>query len=593
MLGGKLYIILAAAAIGHVHSRDVNFRVISMSTSVSVSVGGKTHQLTATSPDLPYFTGKVTVPDGDVKYNYVAGDFTEPFERNLPASWSQTYNDLVNRSQTVVPLPPFPWPHDQDPQWKRQSNPLPLFDHSFIPVIYVSAPQAAIDLLNVNLKGVVPGSVTFFYGDEYQTFASANYSIHKDGKDYWAKRALKIALLGDDSINGRKYFKLRDLAEDPTYMREVLYSNMLQAAGVGTPNVIHVRVYVNRVPMGLFALTDYTKIGSLQNIWENFAVSHFHGGKFDGQIVNWFDCGTGADFVYKGENHTMYVGYENDNPITWNEQDLIPVFRELANIKGSEPAADAFVTNTFDVESIMRSMVFEYLTGSWDGYWLSSSNFAIYKDPQTNKWFFIPQDFDLTWGLLTDLQIPALRYEAYEKAQGTISNYSAPLITSLLQVPKYRTLFETRLKDTVQRLFNPVAFNRRSNALHARLLEEVEWDLASPRLHPGKPNAWVVDDFRVGLEQTIDRGTWGHNFGMNVWVEGRARAVCEQFGIKWDEVPRDPPLNEHVNGVAPPSGPASGTNRQQDAATSSASRAEDRPPTVFSDPLAVTKRAYF
>ena len=62
--------------------------------------------------------------------------------------------------------------------------------------------------------------------------------------------------------------QLRDLAEDPTYMREVLYSNMLQAAGVGTPNVIHVRVYVNRVPMGLFALTDYTKIGSLQNIWE-------------------------------------------------------------------------------------------------------------------------------------------------------------------------------------------------------------------------------------------------------------------------------------------------------------------------------------
>ena len=68
---------------------------------------------------------------------------------------------------------------------------------------------------------------------------------------------MAIGLTGSDNINGRKYFKLRDLSTEPTQMREVTYTNMLHACGVVSPNQVHVRLYVNGVPYGLFALTDY------------------------------------------------------------------------------------------------------------------------------------------------------------------------------------------------------------------------------------------------------------------------------------------------------------------------------------------------
>jgi CotH protein len=76
-------------------------------------------------------------------------------------------------------------------------------------------------------------------------------------RDYNAKRAMAIGLTGTDNINGRKYFKLRDLSTEPTQMREVTYTSMLHACGVVSPNQVHVRLYVNAVPYGLFALTDY------------------------------------------------------------------------------------------------------------------------------------------------------------------------------------------------------------------------------------------------------------------------------------------------------------------------------------------------
>ena len=86
-------------------------------------------------------------------------------------------------------------------------------------------------------------------------------ALHQDEVIYESKRALSVGLTGgSDSINGRKYFKLRDLAREPTQMREVTYGGMLHACGIVTPNQIHVRVYINKIPYGLFAMTDYTRV---------------------------------------------------------------------------------------------------------------------------------------------------------------------------------------------------------------------------------------------------------------------------------------------------------------------------------------------
>jgi hypothetical protein len=35
--------------------------------------------------------------------------------------------------------------------------------------------------------------------------------------------------------------------------------------------------------------------------------------------------------------------------------------------------------------------VMEYLTGSWDAYWMMQSNDGAYQDPVSKKWYYLPQ----------------------------------------------------------------------------------------------------------------------------------------------------------------------------------------------------------
>lgn len=58
------------------------------------------------------------------------------------------------------------------------------------------------------------------------------------------------------NIYNRNYIKLRHGEEDPTQMREKLYSDILQAMGVYVGDANIVRFYINGQGMGTFAMID-------------------------------------------------------------------------------------------------------------------------------------------------------------------------------------------------------------------------------------------------------------------------------------------------------------------------------------------------
>ncbi|KAJ3056408.1 hypothetical protein HK097_007021 [Rhizophlyctis rosea] len=549
-------------------ARDVQFRVVSFEgQKVDVNINGATAALTAAAGG-PYFTGTASVADGagDIIYLYVVDGKPENGTRILPSGATRTYNDLIGRTVSYRKLPLFPNPFPTKPKWTRESNPLPLYDDGFVPILHITAPPEQINQMDqLKLPGVT-GSLDIFYADAVDSFQNVIYAMHKDNADYAAKRAVDIGLTGSDSITGRKYFKLRDLSTEPSLMREVTYTHMLRAAGVICPNQVHVRLYVNKVPYGLFAITDYVqlKFGINGSTWENFPATAFHNGNPTSPIVNWFD-GSSGSFGYFGEDPAAYNGFNTDNPLSPNVKDLIPAIAVLDQIKGTDAGADKFAT-MFDVDQIFVSMVFEYLTSSWDNYWSANSNFGLYLDPETKKWFYIPQDFDYTFSMDSPGDVPTSTYIDWEqgRSRNPSQNLTAPLINNLLAAPAYRKRFEETLISIVSKLFNPVAFNRRITA-HADLLsEDVRWDLTIPRKMVGKPNRYQYEDFVQSINGTVPvSGTY---YSLTEWVAARAGTVAKQFNFQWDAVVQDDasPATPGLTGDAPgtgshPNGPGSGT----------------------------------
>ncbi|KAJ3042650.1 hypothetical protein HDV00_006929 [Rhizophlyctis rosea] len=542
-------------------------------TQVGVSINGAGATALTAQSGGTYFMGNANIDDaaGDVKYQYVVDGKAENITRTLPSGAVRTYNDLIGRTISYHKLPAIPNPFPSKPKWTRQSPIEPLYDYGFVPILSLTAPPEQVAQFDKLALKALNASMTIYYADEVDTFNNVVYAMHKDNVAYAAKRAVDIGLTGSDSINGRKYFKLRDLSSEPSLMREVIYTHMLHASGIISPNQIHVRLYVNKVPYGLFAMTDYVQIkaGISGSTWENFPATAFHNGTPAAPITNWFD-GSSGSFAYLGEDPAAYNGFESDNPLSPTIKDLIPALSVLNAVQGNDANADKFAA-LFDIDQIFTSMAFEYLCSSWDNYWSANSNYALYFDPDTKKWYYIPQDFDYTFSMDSPGDTPNSTYQDWE--QGRSRNppkpTTAPLIDLLLAAPGYRKRFEDGLIAIVKKTFNPVAFNRRVLALADRLSEDVQWDLTIPRKMVGNPNRYHYETFYQAVNGTTPvSGTY---YSLTGWVAARAATVAKQFNFQWDTVIQDD--TDTANPTPGLTGtPAGGDLPHSGAATSGAER---------------------
>ncbi|KAJ3036743.1 hypothetical protein HDV00_002402 [Rhizophlyctis rosea] len=524
---------------------------------VDVSINGNTTSLAATTPGLAYYTGVVNVnTPGDVTYQYVVDGKAESFTRTLPAASTATYNDLYGRSISYKPLPPFPNPFPDKPQWNRSTPTDRLFDTGYVPILAITANADQIAQLNQMTIPYINASMTIFYANDMATFQNIIFAIHKIQPSYNAKRAMDLGLTGNDNINGRKYFKMRDLSTEPTQMREVIYTNMLHACGVISPNQVHVRMYVNGVPYGLFAMTDYTlmKAGISWSTRENFPATAFFNGAPPTPITSWFEGW--SNFDYLGDSISAYKAFDSSNPLSLTVKDLIPALKILSQINGTQAGADSFAM-VFAIDQIFLSMAFEYLAEDWDAYWANSRNYALYFDPVSQKWFYIPQDFDYTFSQFSRGDTPESTYQVWEQGHARptlprVPPVTTPLINNLLAVPAYRQRFEASLIAIVKTLYNPVVFNAHVLAHADRLSEEVAWDLSNPRPMVGQPDHYTYTQFLQAINGTGPVG--GAQYSLTQYVAARAVTVAKQFNFQWTQVaPVAPPVPAlTVNGTVMP-----------------------------------------
>jgi len=355
-------------------------------------------------------------------------------------------------------------------------------------------------------------------------------------------------VLNNDGIEGRYLLKFRDNNEDPTFMRQDLYGDILNALGYPAIQSIKTRVYVNGRAVGYYILQE-------EAASESFVRAAFHGdnnGHYKITDVNQlgypFDCSTGADFYYTGNDFYSFKITNEDRYDRTSIKKLAKAFEDL-NVNDSN-AVKQFEKKWFDIDTFFKAIAMEYLTAHWDSYWFYSTNFAVYNDPTEStssnyKFYFICQDWDGTFGLnsgpyyLRYDDFITRSYKDYVNIPWGLDEYDAPhryAIDKLLSNKTLRTRFETILKTIVTKIFNPKVIGERLDALVERHREEVKWNYDTINNHPirkgsGDQLYWTMDDFETNIKET---SRFGAAYGIKQFVYIRAKSVAKEFGLNID-----------------------------------------------------------
>jgi len=524
------------------YAAKINFRVICVGcNAVNVNVNGNVVPL-AQYDTLPYFMGTAEASVG-AKYHYISDTDEEKFEREFKGELKdRTYNDFFNREITVKEMFQFGFPNSK--KWERSLGKQELFDDTYIPTIIVDGGLNFFQTAPLNTT-TVP-RVTFFLKDNVHYYTEVPLACKNRNED---KFQVRFGLPND--ANGknplkRNILKLRASSEDPAFMRQLIYSDILHAIGNPTHESVTCRVYSDGVGIGVYVLQEDVTTKS-------FVRSAFYGNEKTGKISvsnkdlgTPLDCSTGADFQLDGSYSSFKAG-ENES----NEK-IVGLIQAMNDVDvNNESALNEFSKKWFDLDIFFKALAVEYLAGHWDSYWYYTTNFVMYDDPSessaTNtKYYFVDQDFDLTWGCglsdsinLDGKDFPKQSYKKDVNRTWNIGESDGPhryAVDKFLSGGLTQGMFEAYLVAIVKHIFNPVAMRAKVDAYKERIRPELEWEYSIPRQYSSnnaKKYDFNIEDFDTGIEEGGRRHAWG----IMDWTQMRADAVAQEFNFQYDTVP--------------------------------------------------------
>ncbi|KAG0275051.1 hypothetical protein BGZ95_009235 [Linnemannia exigua] len=513
---------------------QITFNVIGYPTtgtgSFGVSINGVITKLTATEDTVPVYSGVVPSATSSVQYQYVELDpagtpvKTESFTRTLHnTSSTHSYNEFFERPTTKYTLPPVPYTYLAT--WPSYTK---IFDDDEIATIHVTADAAQLATLAANPLLETDIRVRFRWIDHNDIYTQNNISFRTSGKSSkeFQKQSYKFSFDTDynQTFYSRPNIKLRSEVTDPTMLREKTYIDLLNSAGIPTQQGQYVRLFVNNKPYGLYLMVD--------DIKKSFIKQTIHGG--DAKVIpgsmiqmNAPVITQQADLIYKGPTNASYdvAVYANvnlgNNPITDPLQQLIAFMKDLQDYNpATTPDPVAYWYARLDLDGFLRNMALEYLTGAYDNYWMSGSNYFMYFNPTlgaSGKWQWIPTDFD---GVLGN-GYPTATQSTYQ-TWVDLKTYDHPLISKLiLNTPAINALFETTLKELVQTVYKPEAMFPRIMAYNQMLSLDYQWDASINRTGPGKANGYTFADYNNNL----DNMTKDMSYSVKGWITDMSNSV--------------------------------------------------------------------
>ncbi len=290
------------------------------------------------------------------------------------------------------------------------------------------------------------------------------------------KKAFKIDF--NEYISGQNYDGLKKLNfsngfKDPSLMREKIFFDMCQDAGVPAPRANFANVYFNGTLWGFYTVVeqiddqflDWRILDDDGNLFK--AGDNFGGGPGGG--------GNAADLVDYGPDQTAYAErYElksNEDENDWT--DLIELIDFINNSSATDFENE--LGNHIELEAYIRSVALDNLFSNLDSYTGSARNYYLYHNLTTNKWEWIKWDGNESFGSygggggpgggLNMLTLPLDHHDN-----------DRPLLENLFASPTLYAQYEDEVCYLIGNFFNPASMNPKIDALKSLIQSSVYAD---------------------------------------------------------------------------------------------------------------------
>jgi hypothetical protein len=215
-------------------------------------------------------------------------------------------------------------------------------------------------------------------------------------------------------------------AQDPTYLAEMLATQLFRDAGLPAARCTHARVQLNGRDLGLYVVIEAMN--------KQFLKQHFA------------DAGGNLYEAYLGD---VDGRMEQDGGTDTSMADVRALYAACRVTDDAQRWRG--LNKVLDVDRFVSFVAMEMLTSHWDGYAIHTNNYRIYHDPKTGKFTFITHGID--W--------------AFKRPSMSIYPPSKSIVgRAVLGTPEGDTLYHERIGTLFTNTFRvPVITNRIEAAL--------------------------------------------------------------------------------------------------------------------------------
>jgi len=334
--------------------------------------------------------------------------------------------------------------------------------------------------------------------NEKKAFEKVTFSLGGSYSRSFSKPGYNLKIRGGDELYGRRQFKLRGDASEPSYMRTKLVSDIRNRIGMPSLSANYATLYINDEYFGLFILTDAYK-----ESW----IEYVYGEKDTQQLYKCEYC----DLTYETRS-----GFVNENKEATNRKEL---YKFLVAMTSAKTASD--VESIFDLDQYYKEIAVDLLTSSWDH---TLHNFYVYKNK--NKWIYLSHDYDLDMGMSG--AGPSYR----------INNYASPIHKKLIHDDDRR--FREILKEIVGNVFNPATLYPHIDEIKSFIRPYVKLD-KTPDEHgyyPGRINKYFEKDytFEQWEDSTEFKSVNIDEYALKKFILLKYRIICKDYELECDPV---------------------------------------------------------
>jgi hypothetical protein len=220
---------------------------------------------------------------------------------------------------------------------------------------------------------------------------------------------------------------LNNSAEDPTFLMEILCSELCRRAGLPAARSSHATLTLNGRKLGLYVLKE----GLTKEFLEQY---------FDDASGNFYDGGFRRDINRPLER----IGGKGPE----DQSDRLAL---LAAAREPNPARRwRRLQQVLDTDRFITLLALTSIMWNWDGYPMARNNYRIYHDPGSGKLVFIPHGLDqMFWEPHGSI---------YPPMQGLVAR-------AVMSIPEARQLYRERLAQIHREAFVVEYFHQQADHL--------------------------------------------------------------------------------------------------------------------------------